>query len=145
SSVGSARTPVSPNCARVGPRPRTTTGFESVPVTMNPPMVTPAPVLTDARVEMFVSWAVGGSKASPPINLSASCGAKTVDDPLGATFLIDIPANSPTKRFQSRSKASDRGALKAGLYVPKAPSGDPLEENFCTVLVPRSASYKLSA
>src|SRR6266496_5989499 len=94
---------------------------------------------------MFVNWAVGGSKASPPINLVSLCGAKTVEDPLGATFLIDIPANSPTKRFPSRSKASDRGAFKAGLYVPNVPRGDPVEENFRTVLVPKSASYKLPA
>src|SRR5207302_3509430 len=112
---------------------------------MNPPMVTPAPVLTEARVEMFVNCAVGGSKASPPTNLVALCGAKIVDDPLEATFLIELPENSPTKRLPFRSKASDRGAFKAGLYVPNMPSGDPVEENFCTVLVPKSASYKFPA
>jgi hypothetical protein len=41
-----------------------------------------------------------------------------------------------------RSKASDRGEFRE---EANAPSGVPLEENFCTLPLPRSASYKLPA
>src|SRR5437763_9934579 len=112
---------------------------------MNPPMVTPKPVLTEARVEMFVTCAVGGSNARPPMKVLGSGEKKNVDDPFGATFLIDLPENSPMKRFPSRSKASDRGAFSAGLYMPKVPRKDPLDEYFRIVLLLRSATYRLPA
>src|SRR6266513_2619888 len=90
SRVGSARTfgTLNGGWPRVGPRPRITTDFESVPVTMNPAMVTPEPVWTDARVEMLVNCAVGGSKASP---------AAVVDD----ANEIGIP---PTAKFGGNSR-----------------------------------------
>ena len=58
-SVGSARTPETPDCVKLGPRPRTTTCFEAVPVTVNPAIVTPCPVWTDARAEKLVMLVAG--------------------------------------------------------------------------------------
>src|SRR5437868_12110675 len=65
SRVGSARTfgTLNGGWPRLGPSPRMTTCFVAVPVTMNPAMVTPEPVLTNARVEMFVCLLEAGSKA----------------------------------------------------------------------------------
>jgi hypothetical protein len=51
SRQGSARTPVTPNCVRVGPSARTTTGFGALPPTMSPPIKILSPVPTYPRVE----------------------------------------------------------------------------------------------
>src|SRR5215831_17354166 len=62
---GSASTPgtLYGGWARVDPSPRTTTDLEPVPVMVNPAIVTPGPVWTEARVEKFEMLVVTG----PPI------------------------------------------------------------------------------
>src|SRR5262249_32507502 len=59
---GSASTPGTLNggWARVDPSPRTTTDLEPVPLMVNPAIVTPGPVWTEARVEKLVML-VGGA------------------------------------------------------------------------------------
>src|SRR5262249_8061216 len=62
---GSASTPgtLKGSWARGDPRPRTTTDLEPGPVMVNPAIVTPGPVWTEARVEKFEMLVVTG----PPI------------------------------------------------------------------------------
>src|SRR5437588_166828 len=121
--VGSARTfgTLNGGWPRVGPSPRTTTCFEAVPVTMNPPMVTPAPVLTEARVEMFTSWAVGGSKARPEGSFSPE--AKVLLAPAGVNLKILPLAGSASNRVPSASNASALGAFSPEAKVLLTPAG----------------------
>ena len=53
SKTGSAKTPVS---GREGPIARAMTCFDSVPVTMNPPIETLSSIPTFTRVEILPSW-----------------------------------------------------------------------------------------
>src|SRR5690349_21430723 len=58
---GSARTPGILNFwARVGPSPRITTDLGPVPVMVNPAIVTPGSVWTEARAEKLVMLGVSG-------------------------------------------------------------------------------------
>src|SRR5437588_725632 len=121
--VGSARTfgTLNGGWPRVGPSPRTTTCFEAVPVTMNPPMVTPAPVLTEARVEMFTSWAVGGSKARPEGSFSPE--AKVLLAPAGVNLKMVPPAWSVSNRLPEVSKARATGPFSPEAKVLLTPAG----------------------
>src|SRR5207248_11149228 len=139
--VGSARTfgTLNGGWPRVGPSPRTTTCFEAVPVTMNPPMVTPAPVLTEARVEMFTSWAVGGSKARPEGSFSPE--AKVLLAPAGVNLKIVPLASSASNRLPEASNASPVGVFNPDAKVLLTPAA----VNLMIVPLPVSDSNKVPA
>src|SRR5205807_4868889 len=59
SSTGSLRTFAAgiPELTSDGPSPRSTTGLDTLPRIMNPPIMTLSPVSTRRRGEMFNAWA----------------------------------------------------------------------------------------
>src|SRR2546423_14377546 len=62
SIIGSARRFAAgmPKLTRDGPRPRSTTGFDELPRTIKPPIITRSPTSTRRRGGVFQGWAGGG-------------------------------------------------------------------------------------
>src|SRR5204863_5955252 len=74
SKVGSARTSLRPALASDGPTPRIATFFGTLPVTINPPIMTRSPVSTRSRVEMFKAWAGVGEGDAVGVGVTVGVG-----------------------------------------------------------------------